>query len=165
MDVGSVLREARERAGLSQADVAAMAGTSQSAVARYETSAAVPSMSTLDRLLATCGVRLVLSTETAHQLSGLNGSNVRRYRRELLAIARRHGARNLRVFGSTARGQARPDSDIDLLVDLEPSGTLLDLAAFRREASDLLGQPVDVATIDMLREPARTEAERDAIPI
>jgi hypothetical protein len=56
------------------------------------------------------------TTKPVHELSGPNGSIVRRYRRELLAIARQHGARNLRVFGSTARGQARPDSDVDLLV-------------------------------------------------
>lgn len=142
-----------------------MARTSQSAVARYETGAAVPSVATLERLLATCGVRLVISTEAASRLSRLNDSTVRRHRRELLAIARRHGARNLRVFGSMARGEARPDSDVDLLVDLEPGRTLLDLAALTREAAEALGLPVDVATIDMLREPARSQAQRDSIPV
>jgi predicted nucleotidyltransferase/DNA-binding XRE family transcriptional regulator len=165
MDVGAMLRRARELAGWSQAEVAAMAGTSQSAVARYETGAAVPSLSTLERLLAACGERLIVSAEPAERLSLLNGTAVRQRRRELLAIARRHGARNVRVFGSTARGQARPDSDIDLLVDLDPGRTLLDLVALRRELSEALGAPVDVATTDMLREPARIEAERDAIPI
>jgi uncharacterized protein len=165
MDVGAMLRRAREAAGWSQAEVAAMAGTSQSAVARYETGAAVPSLATLERLLAACGERMILSAEAAEGLSRLNGTAVRQRRRELLTIARKHGARNLRVFGSTARGQARPDSDVDVLVDLEPGRTLLDLVALRRELSEALGAPVDVATTDMLREPARIEAERDAIRI
>jgi predicted nucleotidyltransferase len=90
---------------------------------------------------------------------------VRRHRRELLDVARRHGARNLRVFGSVARGQARPDSDVDLLVDLEPGRTLLDLVALRREASAVLGRRADVFTADMLREPARRSAGRDAVPV
>ncbi|MEA2311559.1 MAG: uncharacterized protein QOE28_1527 [Solirubrobacteraceae bacterium] len=90
---------------------------------------------------------------------------MRRHRRELIALARRHGARNLRLFGSRARGEERSDSDVDLLVDLDPGGTLLDLAALRREASELLGRDVDVATPDTLREPVRREAERDAVPV
>jgi predicted nucleotidyltransferase/DNA-binding XRE family transcriptional regulator len=165
MDTGAVLRKARDRAGLSQTELAAMAGTSQSAIARYETGAAAPSVATLERLLATCGERLILSTERAEGLSRLNDSGLRRHRHDLLAIARKRGARNVRVFGSTARGHARPDSDIDLLVDLQPGRTLLDLVALRRELSEALGRPVDVATMDMLREPARIEAERDAVPI
>jgi predicted nucleotidyltransferase len=115
--------------------------------------------------LATCGHRLLISTEPDERLSRLNGSSVRRHRRELLAIARAHGARNVRVFGSTARGEARFDSDIDLLVDLDPGRTLLDLVALRRELSEVLAKPVDVATREMLRDAALIEAERDAIPI
>ena len=84
-------------------------------------------------------------------------------RRRLLELAHRHGARNLRLFGSVVRGQDRPESDVDLLVELEPGRTLIDLAAFRREASALLGQEVDIATIDMLRADARGEVERDSV--
>jgi predicted nucleotidyltransferase len=83
----------------------------------------------------------------------------------LLNLARRHGARNVRVFGSTARGEAGPESDVDLLVDMEPGRTLLDLVALRRETSALLGVDVDVATPDTLREAVRREAERDAVPV
>ena len=46
---------------------------------------------------------------------------------EILRIAARHGARNVRVFGSVARGEARPDSDVDFLVDMEPGRSLLDM--------------------------------------
>jgi hypothetical protein len=66
------------------------------------------------------------------------------HRDAILAIAARYGARNVRAFGSAARGDAGPDSDIDLLVDLEPGRTLLDLVALWQDLEDLLGRPVDV---------------------
>jgi uncharacterized protein len=163
--ITQILREARQAADLSQAALAVRAGTSQSAVARYESGAAIPSLATLERLMAACGVRLKLTTEPAGEPGELYLSPVRERRRELLALARRHGARNVRIFGSTARGEAGPESDVDLLVDLERGRTLLDLVALRREASELLGRPVDIATLDMLREPVRRDAERDAVPV
>jgi uncharacterized protein len=67
-------------------------------------------------------------------------------REEILRIAAVHGARNLRVFGSVARGEADGSSDIDLLVDMEPGRSLLDLAALFSDLSDLLGRKVDVVT-------------------
>lgn len=165
MDAATLIREARGLAGLSQVGLARRAGTSQSAVARYETGAAQPSLPTLERLLAACGARLELRLAVEERRSAVNASVVRKHRRELLDLARRYGARNLRVFGSTARGEAGPDSDVDLLIDLEPGRTLLDLIGLRREAAELLGVDVDVATLDMLREPVRHEAERDAVPV
>jgi uncharacterized protein len=90
---------------------------------------------------------------------------VRRRRRQLLDAARAHGVRRVRVFGSLARGQAVPSSDVDLLVDLEAGRTLLDLAAFRRNAQETLGVPVDVATPDMLKERIRAEVMSEALPL
>lgn len=165
MNAATLLREARDLAGLSQAGLAARAGTSQSAIARYETGAAQPSLTTLERLVAACGARLELRLAMEGRRTAVSTSAVRQHRRALLDLARRYGARNLRVFGSTARGEAGPESDVDLLVDLEPGRTLLDLAGLRREAGALLGVEVDVATPEMLREPVRQEAERDAVPV
>ncbi len=68
------------------------------------------------------------------------------FRREILDMAARHGARNIRVFGSVARGDDRPDSDLDLLVDVEPGRTLLDLIALEQDLQELLGRRVDVLT-------------------
>lgn len=67
-------------------------------------------------------------------------------REQILAVARRYGARNVRVFGSVARGEARADSDIDLLVDMEPGRSLLDLAGLVVDLRDMLGRKVDVVT-------------------
>jgi uncharacterized protein len=67
-------------------------------------------------------------------------------REDILKIAASHGARNVRVFGSVARGEADESSDIDLLVDMEPDRSLLDMAALFADLRDLLGRRVDVVT-------------------
>ena len=64
----------------------------------------------------------------------------------ILRIAVRHGAYNVRVFGSAARGEAVEDSDIDLLVEFEPGRSLLDHTALVLELEELLGRKVDVVT-------------------
>ena len=67
-------------------------------------------------------------------------------RDEILQIAARHGASNVRVFGSAARGEADEGSDVDLLVDFEPGRSLLDHAALVVDLEELLGRKVDVVT-------------------
>ncbi|NJN94853.1 MAG: nucleotidyltransferase family protein [Anaerolineales bacterium] len=64
----------------------------------------------------------------------------------ILQIAAQHGGRNVQVFGSLARGEATPQSDLDLLVTLEPGRSLLDLIAIKQDLEDLLGCQVDVVT-------------------
>jgi predicted nucleotidyltransferase len=71
---------------------------------------------------------------------------LRAHRLKILELAARHGARNVRVFGSTVRGEAGPLSDIDLLVDVEPGRTLLDVIAFEQDVEELLGCSVEVLT-------------------
>lgn len=84
-------------------------------------------------------------------------------REELLRAARRHHARNVRVFGSVARGDDRPDSDIDLLVEFDPEASLLDLVALQQDVEALLGRRADVVSTDglnpMLRERILAEAK------
>jgi len=72
-------------------------------------------------------------------------------KKEIREIAAKHGARNVRVFGSVARGDARPDSDVDFLVDMEPGRTLLDLGGLLMDPRDLLGREVDVVTEHRLK--------------
>jgi predicted nucleotidyltransferase len=71
---------------------------------------------------------------------------VLRHQADIRRIALLHGARTIRVFGSSARGAARDDSDVDLLVDLEPGRSLLDLIAIKQDLEDVLGRSVDVVT-------------------
>ncbi|HTE84432.1 MAG TPA: nucleotidyltransferase family protein [Dehalococcoidia bacterium] len=70
--------------------------------------------------------------------------SLRRRRSEILRIAAAHGARDIRVFGSVARGQARPNSDIDFVVEFEPERTVLDLSGLILDLQDALGRSVDV---------------------
>src|SRR5215207_1199119 len=76
---------------------------------------------------------------------------IQQKRPEILRIAEKHGARNVRLFGSIVRGQADEASDVDLLVELEPGRTLLDHAALILELEKLLGRKVDVASERGLR--------------
>lgn len=72
-------------------------------------------------------------------------------REDILRIANRRGASNVRIFGSVARGEADSKSDIDILVDLEPGRSLLDLGGLLMDLEDLLGHNVDVVTERGLR--------------
>ena len=84
-------------------------------------------------------------------------------RAEVLQAAERHGARNVRVIGSVARGDARADSDLDLLVELERGRSLLDHAALMIEFATLLGCKVDVATEQGLRPRVRDRVLAEAV--
>jgi uncharacterized protein len=86
-------------------------------------------------------------------------------RQEILKIARRNGATNVRVFGSVVRGEARPDSDIDFLVNLESNRSLLDLARLLRELQALLNCPVDIVTEAGLRPRLRPQVLKEARPL
>lgn len=86
-------------------------------------------------------------------------------RAEILAVAARHGARNVRVFGSVARGEAGANSDVDLLVEFEPGRGLLSHAALIRELGQLLGCKVDVASQNGLKARLRTRVLQEAVPL
>lgn len=80
-------------------------------------------------------------------------------------LAAEHGAYNLRVFGSTARGDFRPDSDIDLLVEFEPGRSLIDRVALKQDLEDLLGCKVDIIRESGLREVVREHVLREAVAL
>jgi predicted nucleotidyltransferase len=81
----------------------------------------------------------------------------------ILELAARYGASNVRVFGSVARGDARPDSDVDFLVDFNPDYRLWDHIGLKQDLEDLLGRKVDVAIAKNLREEFRPYILRDAV--
>ena len=92
-------------------------------------------------------------------------SEIRAQRQVLPGIASRHGARNVRFFGSTACRTSGSDSNVDLLVDLEPGRTLLDPGGLLMEIPGVVGARVDVATERMLRPDIRLQVLRDAVPL
>jgi len=86
-------------------------------------------------------------------------------REEILKIAAKHGARNVRLFGSVARGEADERSDVDFLVDMEPGRSLLDMGGLLMELRDLLGRDVDVVTERGLKPRIRGRVLQEAIPL
>ncbi len=84
---------------------------------------------------------------------------------KIRAVAARHGASNPRLFGSVARDSADQVSDVDILVDLDPGGSLLDLAQLELDLEALLGRRVDVGTARSLRPEARRTALAEALPL
>ncbi|MEE9295274.1 MAG: nucleotidyltransferase family protein [Phycisphaerae bacterium] len=85
------------------------------------------------------------------------------HREAILRVAGEHGASNVRVFGSVARGDTRPDSDVDFLVDLDPGRSLLDLGGLLMRLQELLGRRVDVVTERGLRRRIRDRVLNEAI--
>jgi predicted nucleotidyltransferase len=86
-------------------------------------------------------------------------------RDEIMRLAADCGAANVRIFGSVARGENDSRSDVDLLVDLEPGRSLLDLARLQRKLEQLLTVRVDVVSARGLRDGVRETVLRDALPL
>lgn len=167
MDAGKLLRTAREEARLTQAEVAARAATSQTAISAYESGRRSPSVSTLDRLLAACGFRacVVLErTATPSSRMGPVGRRLTARKRQVRQALARHGVRNPRIFGSVARGEDRSDSDLDLLVEL-PRPSYVLLAQVSADVTDALGSEVDVTTEALLREEVKPRVLAEAVPL
>jgi uncharacterized protein len=172
MDVspGALLRQARSSARLSQTDLAHRAGVAQSVISAYETDRREPGLRTLSKLIEATGHHLSIELGRPSQdRLGLPdtrlGRRLRRHRRAVIEIAARRGARNLRVFGSVARGEDTDTSDVDLLVDLDEGVGLVSLAGLQRELTELLGAEIDVVPAGTLKQGIRDEVLAEAITL
>ncbi len=94
-----------------------------------------------------------------------NRTLLKEKREVILAAARRHGVRNIRIFGSVARGEDDSESDIDFLVDMEPGRSILDHASLLIELQQLLGRKVDVVSERGIKNRIRERVLREAIPL
>jgi hypothetical protein len=90
---------------------------------------------------------------------------IKKKREDILRMARQHGARNIRVFGSFGRGEADEQSDIDFLVEMEAGRSLLDMGGLAMELKELLGREVDVVTDRGLNKRIRERVLREAISL
>jgi uncharacterized protein len=166
---GTLLRQARKRAGLSQVELANQAGVTQSVISAYESGQRQPSVPALARLIEAAGFELALGVRRPpgrlRRLSGPVGRRVYRHRQDLIAAAAAHGIRNLRVFGSVARGEDRPDSDVDLLADLPPGLSLFGLARAEADLEAILGAHVDLIPAADLKPGVRERAERELVEL
>ena len=93
------------------------------------------------------------------------GDTIREKRETIIRIAARHGATEVRLIASVARGEARPDSDVDLLVTWSEGTSLLDQAALMLELESLLGRKVDIASDGWVKPSIRESVYRDAIAL
>jgi uncharacterized protein len=166
---GALLRQARNASGLSQAELAARAGVTQSVISAYESGHRQPGLPTLSALIEAAGHELVINVKRQprrlQRLSGPVGRRVRRKRRALIETAAAHGVTNLRVFGSVARGQDRQDSDLDLLVDLPVGMSLFGLGRLKAELEILIDTSVDLVPESDLKAGVRANVQRELVAL
>jgi hypothetical protein len=93
------------------------------------------------------------------------GRRLRRNRRKIIDAATRAGASHVRVFGSVARGDDSPDSDVDLLIDLEPGVGLFGLGRLEGQLTQILRRPVDLIPADSLKPGVRDAVLADVVPL
>lgn len=171
VDAGALLRDARRAAGLTQARLAERAGVTQSVISAYESGRREPALSTLSRLVSATGSRLAVDVVAPEERAadglpreGL-GARLRRLRVQVLQVLDAHGASNVQVFGSAARGDDRSSSDIDLLVDLPAGTSLLAIGRLTEDLEKLLDAKVDVIPRDAVKPAVRTRIERDLVTL
>jgi predicted nucleotidyltransferase/DNA-binding XRE family transcriptional regulator len=160
----TTIRAARERAGLTQAELAGRADVSQGVVSVYESGKREPSIRMIQRLVEAAGFDLSLTLTPAQPKSHLQVV-VMRNRARLVRELRALGATNLRLFGSVGRGEDVPCSDIDLLVDVDQSTGLFALGLMRSRAEEILGTSVDIVPADGLKADAAARILSEATPI
>ena len=149
--------------------LAARAGVTQSVISAYESGHRQPSLPTLAALVEAAGYELVAEVRRQprrlDRLSGPVGQRVRRRRHEIVAAAAAHGVSGLRVFGSVARGEDRPDSDVDLLADLPLGMSLFGLGRVQADLEAIVGTRVDLVPAEDLKPDVRPRAERDLVTL
>ena len=170
MNVGEVISECRAKAGLTQAELARRAGTSQATISAYENGAKSPAVATLERILAVTGHALDMRAVDRQpaDLTGPVGTRLRANLKAVRGILAQHGASRPRVFGSVARGADTEASDLDLLVHMDDQATLITLSALERELAELLGLRVEVVTdgsVEWADPEFRSTVEGEAVPL
>ena len=93
------------------------------------------------------------------------GRELKAKRTDILRLAGRHGATDVRIFGSVARGEAGSDSDVDFLVKMGPERSLLDHVALWQDLEDLLGRKVDLVSEKALHRLMRDQILKEAVPL
>ena len=166
--VALILVNARKSSRLTQTQVAERAGTSQSAITRYEQGTLSPSIDTLKRLLKANGFDLVLDVKKSKKVAPKSDlfKLVQFHRGEIREILHGLGARNIRIVGSVARGDDNEKSDIDLLVDIpSDSGNTFKAILRADKIEKLLGRRVDIVVSRLCKKEVLKSMLSDAIPL
>jgi predicted nucleotidyltransferase/DNA-binding XRE family transcriptional regulator len=162
---GELLRDARERAGLTQRELADRAGVAQSVISMYESGRRQPSLPTLMALLRGAGFELDLRLNARPAAGGSVKQRLHERRADVRAAAKRHHVKVLGVFGSVARGDERSDSDVDLLLDVPDDVGLLTLGRLERELRQILDADIDLVPEAGLKPAVRKRVMKDLVPL
>jgi hypothetical protein len=149
--------------GLNRRALAQRAGVRPETVSRIG-SRGTCDFATLERLAAAVGLRLGLHDEMAPG-AGTGRDEVLRRQALIRTLAKAHGARSVELFGSAARGEDLPGSDLDFMVELEAGRSLLDLIGFAEDLQEALGRKVEAVTAAGMKRRVLAEARRDAVRI
>ncbi len=159
--IGDRVRTARKERGWSTRVAAQRLGLSVRFLSELERGKATARMDKVQQALEGLGLRLGVASVQGPATSGL----VLAQRRLLRTIATAHGVRSMSLFGSAARGEAGPASDLDFLVELKRERTLLDLLSFQVDLEALFGRNVDVFTAGTLKPRVLATARRDLLRV
>ena len=167
LNSAAIVAQIRQATGLTQRDLASKAGTSQPAVARYETGVSHPSTETLERLARAAGfeIQVQLVPTKPRNLASARAKKLFRMRSEVLTVLSKAGATNARLFGSVARGEDTVESDIDLLVDFDLHRGLVPILHLNEDLSNLLDEKVEVSIEELLLPKVLATALADAVPL
>lgn len=172
MDAAALIIQVRLDAGLTQAELALRAGTSQPMIARYETGAASPTVSTLRRVLRAAGHELVLDSRpaTLEENEGYPDSPslaaIRAHQAAIRSAARKLDIRNVRIFAASQSARGDSPAQAELLVDFPVNKHgMLPLLALACKVEDLTGVATDVITTAMLTPEAAIRAHAVAVPL
>lgn len=168
---GTLVRRAREQSGMSQAELARRAGTTQSVISVYESGRRQPSLPTLAALIEATGLHLNVELSDgpgrvpAPAAASTLARRVRDNADRIRDAAAESGVTVLGLFGSAARGEDGPDSDVDLLIDVPAGVGLFALGKLETQLRELLNAEIDLVPVSGLKPRVRREVEAELQPL
>ena len=170
MNFAQVLRDSRQLGGLTQSQLSTRSGINQSVISAYERGRREPGAETFLMLIEAAGLDFIIRvpTNTYRHPTLPDSAQTRalvKHRQAVLALAAQFNASNVRIFGSVARGEAKPDSDIDILVDFDKGATLFDLSGLTEKLRELLHFKIDVAPYRSLKPALMNHVNKENIPL
>ena len=170
MNFAEVLRDARQLGGLTQAQLSTRSGVTQSVISAYERGRREPGAETFLMLIEAAGLDFIIRVPIInYQHPTLPDSAQTRalvkHRQQILDLVAQYHASNVRIFGSVARGEARPDSDIDILVDFGPNTGLFSIVALQESLSKLLHFPIDLGDPKSLKPHVQPSVAKDQLSL
>ena len=170
MNFAQVLRDSRQLGGLTQSQLSTRSGITQSVISAYERGRREPGAETFLMLIEAAGLDFTIRvpTNTYRHPTLPDSAQTRalvKHRQRILDLVAEHHASNVRIFGSVARGEAKPDSDIDILVDFEKGATLFDLSGLTEKLRELLHFKIDLGDPKSLKPHVQPSVAKDQLSL